>query len=181
MPSKLEPRARIELATSSLPRMCSTPELPGPDPMSNEGQMERAAGIEPASSAWKAEVLPLYHARTPKEAQGNFFRNWWRGLDSNQRRLSQQIYSLPPLATREPLHLTPYQATARKRGSPKGRAIMYLFCALSINASKIRLNWSRQQESNPWPADYKSAALPSELCRQGWRIITIKTLNSSTI
>jgi hypothetical protein len=25
--------------------------------------MERVAGIEPASSAWKAEVLPLYHTR----------------------------------------------------------------------------------------------------------------------
>ncbi len=29
--------------------------------------------------------------------------NWWRGEDSNLRRLCQQIYSLPPLATREPL------------------------------------------------------------------------------
>lgn len=25
--------------------------------------LERAAGIEPASSAWKAEVLPLHNAR----------------------------------------------------------------------------------------------------------------------
>ena len=25
--------------------------------------LERVAGIEPASSAWKAEVLPLYHTR----------------------------------------------------------------------------------------------------------------------
>ena len=31
------------------------------------------------------------------------FTRWWRGVDSNHRRLSQQIYSLPPLATREPL------------------------------------------------------------------------------
>ncbi len=30
-------------------------------------------------------------------------KTWWRGEDSNLRRLSQQIYSLPPLATREPL------------------------------------------------------------------------------
>ena len=28
---------------------------------------------------------------------------WWRGEDSNLRRLSRQIYSLIPLATREPL------------------------------------------------------------------------------
>ena len=29
---------------------------------------------------------------------------WWRGEDLNLRRLSRQIYSLLPLATREPLH-----------------------------------------------------------------------------
>ena len=30
--------------------------------------------------------------------------SWWRGEDSNLRRRSRQIYSLIPLATREPLH-----------------------------------------------------------------------------
>ena len=30
---------------------------------------------------------------------------WWRGLDSNQRSETRQIYSLLPLATREPLRL----------------------------------------------------------------------------
>ena len=29
---------------------------------------------------------------------------WWRGLDSNQRTLSEQIYSLPDLTTLPPLH-----------------------------------------------------------------------------
>ena len=31
-------------------------------------------------------------------------QQWWRGLDSNQRRLSQRIYSPSPLTTRAPLH-----------------------------------------------------------------------------
>ena len=31
------------------------------------------------------------------------FSVWWRGEDSNLRRLRRQIYSLLPLATREPL------------------------------------------------------------------------------
>ena len=31
-------------------------------------------------------------------------KKWWREKDSNLRRLSRQIYSLIPLATREPLH-----------------------------------------------------------------------------
>ena len=37
--------------------------------------MERETGIEPAPSAWKAEVLPL-----------NYSRRWWREKDSNLRR-----------------------------------------------------------------------------------------------
>ena len=30
---------------------------------------------------------------------------WWMGVDSNHRKLSWQIYSLLPLATREPIHV----------------------------------------------------------------------------
>ncbi len=67
-------------------------------------------GIEPTPSAWKAEVLPLNYTRanilcgpvqTLKSHAAKFL--WWRGEDSNLRRLSRQIYSLIPLATREPL------------------------------------------------------------------------------
>ncbi len=59
-------------------------------------------GIEPTSSAWKAEVLavelhPLLMTKLLT------IQAWWRGEDSNLRRLSQQIYSLPPLTAREPL------------------------------------------------------------------------------
>ena len=31
---------------------------------------------------------------------------WWRRVDSNHRSETQQIYSLPPLATRELLHIS---------------------------------------------------------------------------
>ena len=31
-------------------------------------ELERVAGIEPASSAWKAEVLPLNYTRKPSDA-----------------------------------------------------------------------------------------------------------------
>ena len=37
----------------------------------------------------------------------NLLKTWWRGKDSNLRRLSQQIYSLPPLTAREPLRTKP--------------------------------------------------------------------------
>ena len=33
------------------------------DDLCNGTYMERVAGIEPASLAWKAKVLPLYHTR----------------------------------------------------------------------------------------------------------------------
>ena len=38
---------------------------------------------------------------------------WWRGLDSNQRRHSQRIYSPPPLATRAPLQSLAPRRTAK--------------------------------------------------------------------
>ena len=110
--------------------------------------LERVMGIEPTSSAWKADVLPLNYTRLIPTLFGarhkhpslghrpaphpcgsfvglrmstghsvpphplNYTRQypltassiwWWRGEDSNLRRLSRQIYSLLPLATREPL------------------------------------------------------------------------------
>ncbi len=34
----------------------------------------------------------------------NFITEWME-MDSNHRSVSQQIYSLPPLATREPIHI----------------------------------------------------------------------------
>jgi hypothetical protein len=66
--------------------------------------MERETGIEPAPSAWKAEVLPLNYSR--------ILRNGLSSAHSGDERLergggrwirttegvSQQIYSLPPLA-----------------------------------------------------------------------------------
>jgi hypothetical protein len=69
-------------------------------------------GIEPTSSAWKAEVLPLNYARqhillkdysAALQTSSPLQNSWWRGEDSNLRRQSRQIYSLIPLAAREPL------------------------------------------------------------------------------
>ncbi len=64
----------------------------------------------------------------------DFAPTWWRRMDSNHRRQSQQIYSLSPLATWVLLHI---QLGGRR--------------------------WSWWTDSNPRPADYKSAALPAEL------------------
>ena len=48
----MELLARIELATSPLPRECSTPEL-----QEQTNNMERVAGIEPASTGRRAGLL----------------------------------------------------------------------------------------------------------------------------
>src|SRR5688572_23556105 len=73
--------------------------------------MERETGIEPALSAWKAEVLPLNYSRTartsrapsvlrfaglhaPRTARRLGGGRWIRTTEG----VSQQIYSLPPLA-----------------------------------------------------------------------------------
>ena len=79
-------------------------------------ELERVAGIEPASSAWKAEVLPLNYARKPSDALPAFrladrnrsTLNLVEGGGFEPPKLSRQIYSLIPLATREPLQKRAY-------------------------------------------------------------------------
>ena len=59
--------AGIGPATSPLPRECSTTEPQGRKPElkpdTQTDRLERETGIEPASLAWKAKVLPLNYSR----------------------------------------------------------------------------------------------------------------------
>jgi hypothetical protein len=102
------PLAGIGPATSPLPRECSTTEPQGRHKKTGtDKHLERETGIEPASLAWKAKVLPLNYSRLrlgrdaehPPISPSNghviriqphccqFASNfWWRRLDSNQRR-----------------------------------------------------------------------------------------------
>src|SRR3954467_6818914 len=68
----LVPLAGIGPATSPLPRECSTTEPQGRNSWPSTGDskspprrrpVERETGIEPASLAWKAKVLPLNYSR----------------------------------------------------------------------------------------------------------------------
>ncbi len=89
-------------------------------PVLKEGRgrepVERAAGIEPATLAWKARALPLCNARGP----GREGEDWWAGLDSNQRSaFAHQIYSLAPLTTRPPTQKSTDQGTIPHPPSPR--------------------------------------------------------------
>ncbi len=53
----------VEPLTSPLPRVCSNQLSYKSNTLTQPINLERVAGIEPASSAWKAEVLPLNYTR----------------------------------------------------------------------------------------------------------------------
>src|SRR5574344_2365778 len=77
--------------------------------------LERETGIEPASSAWKAGVLPLNYSRITNATEWRLLNIWWRRLDSNQRR-------------RKPTDLQ--SAPFSHSGTPPGKSatIAELFC-----------------------------------------------------
>lgn len=62
--------------------------------------MERVAGIEPAPSAWKAEVLPLNYTR-----KGNLVGIMVVGEGFEPSKLSRQSYSLLGLTAPQPHQL----------------------------------------------------------------------------
>lgn len=109
-------------------------------------------GIEPTPSAWKAEVLPLNYTRqstsevmrlpTPTSKNNKFqprflqTSEWWRGEDSNLRRLGRQIYSLLPLAAREPLQKIPSRSTSRRSFQKS-----WLFCVSVLPMSTTKMKF----------------------------------------
>ena len=64
--------------------------------------LERETGIEPVSLAWKAKVLPLNYSRMASPSNLPAFSGGGGWIRTSVG-VSQQIYSLPPLATRAPL------------------------------------------------------------------------------
>src|SRR5690606_31542630 len=73
-------------------------------------------------------------------------------------KLARQIYSLIPLATREPLPKNRRHFLAR----PHSCQLIFLINSRSYTTIPNE-KWSWREELNPRPADYKSAALPTEL------------------
>ena len=102
--------------------------------------MERVAGIEPASSAWKAEVLPLNYTRVAISPGSSAFQavstvihclKMVVGAGFEPAKLSRQIYSLIPLAAREPHQSGAYYQY-------EAGVCQQLFCLFIINLWIIR-------------------------------------------
>ena len=127
------PIAGIGPATSPFPRECSATEPNGHSPpvatgkqakpsalFKNQSTLERETGIEPASLAWKARVLPLNYSRieaepvNPNMPHGPLMRQFsiqYTGGEGWIRTIvlvRGQIYSLLPLTTRPPLLSEPW-------------------------------------------------------------------------
>jgi hypothetical protein len=180
--------ARIERATSPLPRGCSTTEPHGRRHRHDSGEhdqasddntsnstpahsmLERETGIEPASSAWKAGVLPLNYSRPGAPAASARLRSqdlkltlkthvlaWWRRLDSNQRR-------------RKPTDLQ--SAPFSHSGTPPRRTGEYNTQRMHVPVRRAAptpcLQTSRQSiGARPWAARYRLAALKCPLPKKG--------------
>ena len=114
-------------------------------------KVERVAGIEPASLAWKAKVLPLNYTRALTVVISNNSiprrSGWWWGKDSNLRRHSRQIYSLIPLTA-----WVPHPINSN-----------YILSLQDLFLKRVNSFWCRHEESNSGPSHYKWAALPAEL------------------
>ena len=96
----------------------------------------------------------MNYAREPSYACQPVGLNLVEGGGFEPPKLSRQIYSLIPLATREPL-----QKRAYILFTPQ--PLVNIFSGIFKLLASVK--WSRREESNPRPADYKSAALPTEL------------------
>ena len=81
-------------------------------------------------SGYEPDELPTAPPRGEKS-------KWWREKDSNLRRRSRQIYSLLPLATREPLHLHEiklYFGAGERNRTPNLLITNQLLCQLSYTS-----------------------------------------------
>ncbi len=123
------------------------------------GALERVMGIEPTSSAWKAEVLPLNYTRKPNllcllapgPAQG--------------RCMVEGVGFEPTKAKPADLQSAP---VGRLGTPPDTGLVIVQRCPQAVNTV-----WSWRPDSNRRPAAYKAAALPTELRQLG--ILSIVT------
>lgn len=159
-----EPTTRIELVTSSLPRKRSTPELRRPK------IKERETGFEPAtfslegwrSTNWATPAYSLFYRllvtrrATPKpqeNSQKTSLSITLKSQEEQPRRFERTCKgSLSAIRSN--------RGESRIRTCEVERQQIYSLPSLAAWVSP-RVILSRWRDSNPRPADYKSAALAS--------------------
>ena len=86
---------------------------------------------------------------------------WWTGVDSNHRSRWRQIYSLFPLAAREPVRILELAI-----GIEPTTCWLQVSCSANWATPAILLKkWCLRAESNHRQRDFQSLALPTELPR----------------
>ena len=133
--------------------------------------------IELTPSAWKAEVLPLNYIRTIKNWSGRRDSNSrpspWQGdaLPLSHFRISYSFFKIGRGRWIRTIESSANGFTVRPLW-PLGNPSTYA-CRFTGRCRAASVNWSWWRESNPQPADYKSAALPlshtSEGTVKSWR------------
>lgn len=97
---------------------------------------------------------------------------WWEEMDSNHRSLRQQIYSLLPLATREPSQLE------LVIGIEPTTCWLQISCSANWATPAYIFIWCLETDSNHRHKDFQSYALPTELPRQA--LATLRGLEPLT-
>ena len=64
-----------------------------------------AAGIRPTAASAAVFLNHPFPTKKKTDVPAVHRFSWWERVDSNHRSQRQQIYSLPPLATRERSHI----------------------------------------------------------------------------
>jgi hypothetical protein len=148
---------RIELTTSSLPRKCSTAEL---QQLGCEGK--KRAEDRARTGYPQLGRLTLY--------QMSYFRFFKISKKNKKRTLFLNMHSTRTQAPR------PHQKRCGERRirTFELREDRFTVCCrwpLGYLPKICHLVWSRRRDSNPRPADYKSAALPAELLRLDFQYV----------
>jgi hypothetical protein len=115
----------IRISIASIARLNSSNRTDKPKAGAGEGNRTLVFSLEGCCSTIELHPQPrcfsarlFWHSRLLKATASEAMRwlparQWWRGLDLNQRRHSQRIYSPSPLTTRAPLRTA---AGAMQRG-----------------------------------------------------------------
>ena len=134
-------------------------------------------------SFFETEKSPQTRMNTKKNVPDSKIRHiiWWERMDSNHRSRRQQIYSLPPLATREHSHIKIWNCMELVDGLEPPTCWLQISCSTNwATPANKSACWLGRQDSNlrhlgPKPSTLPNWATPHWLTR--FNVCVIKQLN----